>query len=269
MKTFEIDSIGIEYEFVLPTSFENSKELCQSIIDKANLDSEFIITLDREFYDEQVEFKLMRTTDIEWGISHFQKFIIDIYSHIPGITSTTERHYVGTHIHMFINKDSSPYTNFARWKKIALVRYAYCTMAKWMMEATSLWLRRMVIKNELSRLTRNHNILRYFDGKIGNILKNNLERARLTYQQFHNGTDKPKYSPVLWSLPNVVTWKPHSLEIRCIPNTYLLVEEPSKIAEYILWVENILNEKNPHTNEEDINQIWLAHSTMVHNYLLT
>lgn len=263
MSIFNIDSIWIEYEFILPSSFLNYEGICQSILDAVNKDSKFLITLDREFYNEQIEFKLMRTDDMVWGIAHFQEFIWNMYKTIPNLSSTTDGHYVWTHIHLFINKNWVPYTKFAQWKKIPLVKYAYGCMSEWLVSSSLFWIKSRVIRNELSRMTRNHNILRYFDWKIGNVLKRNLESERVKYQQFHDGTDKPKYSPVLWSLPSIITWKPHSLEIRCIPNTYLLVEDPENISNYIKWVEHILNNKVTTTKENDIKEIADSHMKML------
>ena len=263
--SFEIDSIWIEYEFIVPNGIDSILEIATKELRRVNATSdEFTITIDREYYSEQVEFKLMRTTNIQWWIEFFQKAMQDMYKVIKPIHSTTRKHFVGTHIHMFLNKDWVPYTKFAQWKKVHLVNYAYGEMSKFLISSVEKWrLLRKTIKDEMYRLTTNHNILRFFDESIGNKIKHSLEEYGMSYQQFHSGTDRPKYTPVLWSLANETTWKPHSLEVRCIPNTFLMTEEPKKIADYIYWVANVLNNKAPTDLPEAIQWIVNQHKVML------
>ena len=263
--SFTIDSIWIEYEFVVPNGIDDCMDAALKVLRKLNdSNPKFTITLDREYYSDQIEFKLMRTHHIDEGIEYFQKCMIDMYKEITPLTSTTKKHFVWTHIHIFLSKDWVPYTKFAQWKKVLLVKYAYQKMAEFLSLSNSQdKIRKWVIKNEMLRLTTNHNILRFFDESIGDKLKRNLESNGMEYQQFHRGTDKPKYTPVLWSLTNESSWKPHSLEIRCIPNTYLMTENPSVISEYIQWVANVLNTKATQTTDEAAEDICATHLSLV------
>lgn len=64
--SFEIDSIGIEYEFIVPDGIDSVLQLVLPELRRINESSdEFTITVDREYYSEQIEFKLMRTTNIQ------------------------------------------------------------------------------------------------------------------------------------------------------------------------------------------------------------
>lgn len=61
---------------------------------------------------------------------------------------------------------------------------------------------------------------------------------------FHSGINRPKYAPVIWSLANESTGKPHSLEIRAIPNTWFLTATTEETFEFICQIEKILNERH-------------------------
>jgi len=263
--SFAIDSIWIEYEFVVPDGINDCLETALKVLRKVNDENpKFTITLDREYYSDQIEFKLMRTTHIDEGIAYFQKVMIDMYKEIKPLSSTTKKHFVGTHIHLFLNKDWVPYTKFAQWKKVLLVKYAYTKMADFLTKLNKEGnVLRRVVANEMMRLTTNHNILRYFDNSIWNKLKSNLESLRMQYQQFHSWTDRPKYTPVLWSLANEASGKPHSLEIRCIPNTFLMLSKPTEISEYVMGVADVLNTRATKTVEEAANEIASTHLSLL------
>lgn len=66
----------------------------------------------------------------------------------------------------------------------------------------------------------------------------------MNYPMFHRGINRPKYAPVIWSLANESTGKPHSLEIRAIPNTWLLTCSTEEAYDFICQIENILNERH-------------------------
>lgn len=249
---FTLDSIGIEFEFNLPADRRNWFAGMTEYVNSMNaITPEYTIEIDTEYYDDQVEFKLRRCSNIDWGIAHFQAFLISLYEKFP-VKATTSRHFVGTHIHLFLNKDWVPFNKFVKGKKIPLVRYAYTKMASWLLDWQKNYLNKQTARNEASRLTRNHNILRYFDAQIGDKLKKNLELISSSYQQFHSGTDRQKYTPVLWSLANETTWKPHSLEIRCVPNSYLLSSHSSDVEKYIRWVIDVLNSKDVSNSTDEI-----------------
>lgn len=263
--SFEIDSIGIEYEFIVPEWIDSVLPTVLKELRKINeSNDEFTITVDREYYSEQIEFKLMRNSNIQGWVEFFQNAMRDMYNIITTLHSTTRKHFVWTHIHLFLNKDWVPYTKFAQWKKVQLVKYAYLWMASYLkslLSDSSIQLK--VIKNEMIRLTTNHNILRYFDHSIWDRLKRNLEENGMNYQQFHSGTERPKYTPVLWSLANEESGKPHSLEIRCIPNSFLMLSSPETVTSYIKWVADVLNAKVTQTPEDASIDIATAHLCLI------
>jgi len=263
-KAFTIDSIWIEFEFSIPTDVSNVMDMLSDYMAEwNNKNPSFTLQIDREYYSDQVEFKLMRTPNLKEWIEYFQSFIRSVYSIFPWIKATTKNHYVGCHIHYFINKDGELYTKFAQGKKIALVRMAYTKVCNWITLYKKMGINKYVARDEMSRLARNHNILRYFDSSIWDALRNNLEEFHMTYQQFHNGTDRPKYTPVLWSLPSTTTWKPHSLEVRCIPNSFFLIEESSNIMSIGEGIEDILNKKWDSNDSEDIEAIASSHRLLL------
>lgn len=262
--TFTIDSIWIEFEFRIPNHISEIIWPIQDFVDWYNSKNEdFTIEVDREYYSDQIEFKLRRTNLMKEWIEYFQNFLKLMYITIPWLKCTTNNHFVWCHIHYFINKDWEHYQNFAQWKKISLVRMAYVMMADWIQSANKKWMLNRVRHNEINRLVRNHNILRYFDQSIWDRLRANLESSWMSYQQFHSWTDKPKYTPVLWSLANISSWKPHSLEVRCIPNTFFLLANSDEVLKIWDWIEEILNMKWHIDDSKNIEIIVDKHLSLV------
>lgn len=74
---------------------------------------EFIIDVDREYYANQIEFKLRSTDNIKEGLHYFQQFLHTCYRHFVDINCVGNP-FVGTHIHLFLEKDGVPYTQLAR-----------------------------------------------------------------------------------------------------------------------------------------------------------
>lgn len=264
-KTFTIDSIWIEFEFHLEY---HRGAIMEEMVDYANEWNEknpkFTIEVDWEYYDDQIELKLRKTEFKEEGIEYFRNFLASCYNKFGWLSATSWKHFVGTHIHMFIKKDLQPYNEFANGKKLLLVQKSYSLATALL---NSIPINKRSLSNESNRLCRNHNILRYFDSSIWDVLRKSLEAYRLNYQQFHTWTDKPKYTPVLWSLENPTTWKPHSLEIRCIPNSVFLLSKVDELSLFYTNVEGILNGEIVSTEEACIEFMTNSHIENIKNYL--
>lgn len=85
------------------------------------------------------------------------------------------------------------------------------------------------LRNELLRVLTSNNISKYFDYKImRGALKRNLYEAGYSYVYSSIGNDRPKYQPLIWSLPRD-DGKPLSLEARIFPNSYFLMNSPEEI----------------------------------------
>ena len=240
---FKIAKIGIEFEFDIPYRIGVMEQPARKFVDEFNsrYDGKFTIEFDKEYYASQMEFKLRSTSDISEWILVFKRFLNECYSQLPRI-SCIGNPYVWTHIHLFLEKDWVPYDKLARNKKLPIFNYVYNYFYNWI--STNEFLRSEVMINESERLMRNHNILRYFDQKyLDNGMKKNLEQVDWSYPMFHNGINRPKYAPVIWSLANPETWKPHSLEIRSIPNSWLLTSPRDEVYSFVTTIESILNEK--------------------------
>jgi len=255
-----IRAIGIEFEFEIGWWYMPNQPLADALVSEWNIQyPKFKVEYDKEYYDSQIEFKLFMTNDMLDGVAMFKKFLTTAYTIFPKV-SATGKPYVGTHIHLFLEKDGVPYEKIARGKKYILFDYTINHFYKWMksMKAT---LNANTFSREVSRLVSNHNILRYYDNKyLGNNLKKNLEEFGRSYAMFHNEPpDRPKYSPILWSLPNETTGKPMSLEIRYIPNTWFLSETPIRIYKFIKQFENELNNKLLIDEKSYIESIAKAH----------
>jgi hypothetical protein len=83
---------------------------------------------------------------------------------------------------------------------------------------------------------------------MDNALQTNMNYFGFDYYNFSGGTDKPKYAPVIWSLPNAETGKPLSLEIRIIPNSFLMGGKLQ--ISLIKEIEVLLNNRILRTSEE-------------------
>ena len=242
---FKVAAIGIEFEFsFISMEISNNIDFAREYVYMYNtIYPEYTIEVDREYYSTQIEFKLKRTENILGWIIHFQTFIKSCYSHFNGISCVGDP-FVWTHIHLFIEKWGVPYELMARGKKMPIVSMMYNYFSSWLQE-NIYSISSRVISLEATRLSLNHNILRHFDSKyLGNWIKRQLECAGLKYPMFHNGIVRPKYAPVIWSLKNQSTWKPHSFEVRAIPNSWFLVEQTSNIYYFISRIESLFNSKS-------------------------
>lgn len=241
---FKIAKIGIEFEFEVPWRIERVMPFASEFVRRFNNDNKgFIIEVDREYYANQIEFKLRSTDNIAEWIEHFQAFLHSCYKHFADINCVGNP-FVGTHFHLFLEKDGEEYSQLARWKKLPIFNYVYSYFAQFLSD-NELDIRPEVIAHEAKRLSMNHNILRHFDRQyLKDWIKRNLERNNLWYPMFHNGINRPKYAPVIWSLANMATWKPHSMEIRAIPNTWLLTAQTGEVYDFICQIEQILNERH-------------------------
>ena len=241
---FRIAKIGIEFEFEVPWRIERVMPFASAFIRQFNQDNPwFIIEVDREYYANQIEFKLRSTDNIAEWIGYFQAFLHSCYKHFADINCVGNP-FVGTHFHLFLEKDGEEYSQLARWKKLPIFNYIYSYFAQFLSD-NELDIRPEVIAHEAKRLSMNHNILRHFDRQyLKDWIKRNLERNNLWYPMFHNGINRPKYAPVIWSLANLSTWKPHSLEVRAIPNTWLLTATTGEVYDLICQIEQILNERH-------------------------
>jgi len=102
---------------------------------------------------------------------------------------------------------------------------------------------------DYERIVRSHSLWRFFDSsRMDNALQTNMNYFGFDYYNFSGGTDKPKYAPVIWSLPNAETGKPLSLEIRIIPNSFLMGGKLQ--ISLIKEIEVLLNNRILRTSEE-------------------
>lgn len=241
---FKIAKIGIEFEFDIPWRIERVMPFAKAFVEAFNKDNpEFTIDVDREYYANQIEFKLRSTSDIKEWLHYFQSFLHSCYKHFVDINCVGNP-FVGTHIHLFLEKDGVPYTQLARWKKLPIFNYVYGKFWEFLYSNKN-GIRKEVIAHEAKRLAYNHNILRHFDKQyLKDWIRKNLERNQMNYPMFHSGINRPKYAPVIWSLANLDTGKPHSLEIRAIPNTWLLTCSTEEAYDFICQIEKILNERH-------------------------
>lgn len=242
---FKIAKIGIEFEFDIPLKIDRVMPFAEAFVREWNqTDTKwFIIEVDREYYSNQIEFKLRATDNIEEWLAYFQQFIHGCYQHMSDI-SCIGTPFVWTHMHLFLEKDWVPYDKMARGKKMPIFSYMYRKFEEFL-SFNPENLKWDIVRNEALRLASNHNILRYFDSTyLKNWIKRNLERHWLCYPMFHRWIDRPKYAPVIWSFANIVTWKPHSLELRAIPNSWLITAPPEELYEFVCQIESILNERH-------------------------
>lgn len=241
---FKIAKIWIEFEFEIPWKINRVLPYAEALVRSLNKDNDtYIIEVDREYYSNQIEFKLRSTWDILGWITYFQEFLRLCYRHMVDINCTWSP-FVWTHIHLFLEKDWVPYSWVARGKKVPIFDYVYSLFYEFLHE-NKLWIREDVIVDEARRLSSNHNILRHFDKQyLKNWIKRNLEDIYQMYPMFHNGINRPKYAPVIWSLANEETWKPHSLEIRAIPNSWMLTSSDTDVYSFLMRIEKILNERH-------------------------
>lgn len=241
---FKVAKIGIEFEFDIPWRIERVLPFAKAFVNSYNeIDNRFIIEVDREYYAQQIEFKLKATENIREGIAHFHSFIKSCYLHFNDI-SCVGNPFVGTHVHLFLEKDWQPYELMARWKKLPIFDYVYSKFTEFLAQNTH-WLNRKIISLEARRLAYNHNILRHFDRKyLKDWIRKNLEDIDYCYPMFHTWINRPKYQPCIWSLANLTTWKPHSFEIRAIPNSWFLTSTTGEISEFICQIEKLFNKRH-------------------------
>lgn len=243
---FKIAKIGIEFEFDIPWRIENVMPFAKHYVRQVNMaNTDYVVEVDREYYANQIEFKLRATENVNEWLQYFQEFIHSCYKFMVDVNCVWNP-FVGTHIHLFLEKDGEPYNQLARWKKLPIFNYVYDKFTRFISDSRKEF-RPEVVAHEAKRLSYNHNILRHFDRQyLKDWIRKNLECAWLQYPLFHNGINRPKYAPVIWSLPNIDTWKPHSLEIRAIPNTWFLTATKDDMIEFIQNIETILNARHNH-----------------------
>ena len=202
--------------------------------------------IDREYYENQVELKAPLSSDIKWTIDWFKDFVLSSNRMMGG--RIVMNPYVWTHIHMLVGDNDIGYTWFKQ-VRLRIVDYMYQKLFEYF---NSLWQLSHIEREEIFRITRNHNILRYFDYEtMGDMLRRNLIDFWHDYHSFKEWCwERPKYQPVIWSLAND-NWKPHTLELRMIPNTFFLFNETPRIIEIINDIEALINLPQPSSNEEE------------------
>lgn len=258
-----IDYIGIETEMVLTQPYLNKKRNNEYFDYKS-----IRVCNDDEYYSDQIEFKMMQEKfddDICQKIKEFKEFVsLDDTMRING------NNWTGTHIHIF------PLRGWKELKrmincKMSITAYLLDEIIDFLVK----WLEDWTVSNkawryELQRLALSHNIWRYFDTeRMGDALRRNLQTFWDDYTQFSKGVDRPKYAPVIWSLPNEETGKPLSLELRLFPNSFFLLTEEEKIKEILENVIKLVNNAKKETDEDRIeyaNRIRTSHLKIASAY---
>ncbi len=235
------------------------------------------VCVDKEYYQEQIEYKFApqkaSVEYIDWVKSFIWKrfddgLLMDYECGLPiSLVKWTPR-FVGTHIHLFLEKNGAPFAKMVS-VRYQVMDYLYKKLLEFFKRIAKEWvISNEYMFNELHRVTTNHNILRYFDQEyMGNRMRSNMRNYGMDYRLFADRTDKKKYQPVLWSLANE-NGKPFSLELRIIPNIYLMGESSEKIVELINWVEEILNNTYKSSEKEEKNWMHIASILASHNELL-
>lgn len=260
--SFTIAKIGIEFEFDIDWWFNSSANICRDIVDLFNSKNpNYSIEMDREYYSNQIEFKLHSTDDLRWWIDVFKRFLVDLYREVRWVKCTAKP-FIGTHIHLFLEKDGVPYSLVARGKKLPIFDYVYNYFSRWITWEDSIISMRN-LWNEALRLTTNHNILRHFDRNVmWDKMRKQLDEFGFNYEMFHWGINRPKYTPVLWSLFNPTTGKPHSLEIRAIPNSWFITSTTEEVYKFVCQLEILLNTKYD-KHRDYIGSIMNAHKSLI------
>ena len=229
---FSIEKIGIEFELNMDKS--TIRDFYTWKVDyKWNT-----FDVDNEYYQNQIELKSPLNSDIQWSIERFRDFIFS-YNRLTIWGNIVWSPYVWTHIHFKILNNWLAFEWF-KWVRLRVAEYMFKRLYEYY---NAFWSLSIIEIEELRRITRNHNILRYFDFKfLWDWLRRNLNEKGMDYPNFANWCgEKPKYQPVIWSLAN--EWgKPHTLELRLIPNTYFLFAPIERLMEDIAMIETIMNE---------------------------
>ncbi len=198
------------------------------------------VTLDKEYYPEQIEMKHSLDEDFDWAISSMKKSM-------ELVSMQTDWYivghpYVGTHLHFQIKKSDWEWFEWTTNCKYQIVDYMYKLLYEWFSKKD---MGNEIYRKEVARICMNHNILRYFDQKyMWDRLKANLDNIWFRYPMFHKeGTDRPKYQPIIWSY-KTDSGKPHTLELRMIPNTFFYESDWLQ-----LHYKNIFNEVESAINQ--------------------
>lgn len=234
MSLIIINEFWIETELCINNLEDYEKEeILSSTNNKYTEYNGIMVCKDNEFYNSQVEYKMFPKPFSTWNtsIETWKKFIQEKIKDWFLINGTD---WVGTHIHFFLRKEDGKPLSFMYNVKVPIIHYM---MKKLLVHLASLEYNDKVAKLEIERIVRSHSIWRWFDKEVmGDVLRHNMQLFGFDYRNFSNGTSKKKYQPVLWSFPSAETWKPLSLELRMIPNSYLLnsssLNEDKKFIEY-------------------------------------
>lgn len=136
------------------------------------------ICWDKEYYDEQIEFKLFPTTPTNKSVGSFRKFI---NRKVEDGGMLNGKDWVGTHIHLFLEKEGESY-EVMRDRKIGITLMLYERMAKYY-AAKDEWSGNDMY--DIERIVRSHNIFRFFDQNLlEDGMKRNINFSGANYRMF-------------------------------------------------------------------------------------
>lgn len=194
---------------------------------------EIWVKLSREYYASTIEynftpfenslkaFKEIRTF-LEWQISKYW-----LYKHCSSPA------YVWTHIHIFDeDKINMRIPNLLEWVSWFIIDNINSIDRKWLM-----------------RLLFAHQLWGNYSWRHNHIWKEFLNNRWHWPSIYDNTRDKPKYNPIIFSLENINTWKPKSLEIRLIPNEFMF-----DLKAYELM--DLIDKRKLSKNKKDINDLF-------------
>lgn len=178
--------------------------------------------------------------------------------------------FVWTHIHLFFKENWKDINRFVRWKTILsafLMEYFY-----YFLRDNPKKLSNTLVVKELERLCFNHNILQKLDYKLLNKwIRRNLNNKCFDY--YYTNIPKDKYQPVHWSNPS--NGKPLTLELRFIPNSFIIFSKAKELEEFIttvtdkvLYINSLSGINFNKEHEKNIQQCIFWHSKLLDLYLL-
>lgn len=195
--------------------------------------------LDKEYYKDQVEFKIRALpyskTDLLRARYAIKDFANDPVVWLIGNAPA----YVWTHLHFWTTWEY-PHLLKLRWTLFILE--FFCEWFEKNIQRNNCMLQRLAYF-ELQRMLFNHNIWHYLDIELmGWKMVELLNSSFNKWYSYMWWAHRPKYQPIVFSPAND-SGKPETLEVRAIPNTWYLTAEENELYEFTEWFKHAINSR--------------------------
>jgi len=214
----------------------------------------------QEYYPNQIEFNIPWCKPACRKVDAFLKYLNTNYNSLwyDLFMNRYAPEFVWVHTHMILKNERWIINKNLKYKKFKIFQMLldeYLDIFPKLIEktiaknTTSNKVVEHMIHIEMYRLINNHNILIYFDKHFFDMELDRTKRWMLrVWYHMTNGSDKPKYQPVIRSLPR---WtKPLTLEVRWIPNFLWL--NTNWLRRFFAKMELTLNAKYVEYQEDNI-----------------